>query len=202
MKVLLTKKVGMTSILDNTGAMVPVTILSAGSCVVTKVLNQEKDGYTGVALGIGKDKHPTKPLVGSLKELSTIPKIIREFRGTETDPYTVGDAISADVFNVGDLVSVVSTSKGKGFAGTIKRHNFKRGPRSHGGMNYRKPGSIGSQYPQKVFKGKRMAGHDGHSRTTVHNLKVVMVDMEHNVIAVRGAVPGPKKSLVMVKGAK
>jgi large subunit ribosomal protein L3 len=146
-------------------------------------------------------KKLTKSVAGHVKSSKAMPKIIREFRVTEiTEDMSVGEKISADVFSVGDIVAVTGTSKGKGWAGTIKRHNFHRGRKTHGGRSYRRPGSIGSMYPQHIFKGKKMAGQMGDEQVTVQNLKVALVNMELNVIGVTGAVPGPRKGIVIVKG--
>ena len=204
MKALITRKVGMTSIIADNGALTPVTLLSASPCVVTQVKTAESDGYTAVQLGFEETKKIGKAQAGHFKQSGITPKVVREFRVTETEEgLTVGTELAADVFAVGDSVHVTGTSKGKGFAGTIKRHNFHRQRASHGGKgNTRKVGSIGSMYPQKIFKGKRMAGHGGHLNVTVQNLKVALIDTELNVIGVTGAVPGPRKGIVIVKGAK
>lgn len=200
MKALITRKVGMASIVDKDGAMTAVTLLSASPNVISQVKTAEKDGYNALQLGFENKKHLGKAAAGHYKNSGKTPKIAREFRIDELEEGTqVGQELSADVFEVGDIVSVTGTSKGKGFAGTIKRHNFGRGRKTHGGRSYRRPGSIGSMYPQKIFKGKRMAGQMGNVQVNVRNLKVAMVDMEHNVIGLVGAVPGPRKSIVLVQ---
>lgn len=200
MKALITRKVGMASIVSEDGAMLAVTLLSASPNVISQVKTVEKDGYSALQLGFESKKKLGKSASGHFKNSGKMPKVVREFRIDEVAAEdTVGQELSADVFEVGDIVSVTGTSKGKGFAGTIKRHNFARGRKTHGGRSYRRPGSIGSMYPQKIFKGKRMAGQTGNVRVNVRNLKVAMVDMEHNVIGLVGAVPGPRKSIVLVQ---
>lgn len=202
MKALITRKVGMTSIIADNGALTPVTLLSASPCVVTQVKTAESDGYTAVQLGFEETKKAGKAQAGHFKKAGITPKVVREFRVDEvSDELAVGTKIGADAFVVGDVVHVTGTSKGKGFAGTIKRHNFKRGRKTHGGQSYRRPGSIGSMYPQKIFKGKKMAGQMGNEQVTVKNLQVALVDTEHNVIGLVGAVPGPRKGIVILKGA-
>ncbi len=202
MKALITRKVGMTSIITDDGALTPVTLLSASPCVITQVKTAETDGYTAVQLGFEEGKNATKPEAGHFKKSGASPKVVREFRVDEIeDGIAVGTSVAADVFEVGDSVHVTGTSKGKGFAGTIKRHNFKRGRKTHGGQSYRRPGSIGSMYPQKIFKGKRMAGQMGNEQVTVRNLRVALVDTENQVIGVVGAVPGPRKGIIILKGA-
>ncbi len=204
MKALITRKVGMTSTITEDGTVAAITLLSAADNVVTQLKTIESDGYTAVQFGANEVKKVSKPLAGHLKPVKKNVNIIREMRvDTLPEELKIGDNISADLFSVGDIVDVVSTSKGKGWAGTIKRHNFHRQRKTHGGKgNTRKPGSIGSMYPQRIFKGKKMAGQMGNERVTVKNLKVALVDMELNVIGVYGAVPGPKKSIVIIKGAK
>jgi large subunit ribosomal protein L3 len=193
----------MTSIITDDGALTPVTLLSASPCVVTQVKTTETDGYTAVQLGFEVSKKIGKAQAGHFKKSGITPKIVREFRVDEiTEDLTLGAELAADVFVVGDSVNVTGTSKGKGFAGTIKRHNFKRGRKTHGGQSYRRPGSIGSMYPQKIFKGKRMAGQMGSEQVTVQNLRIALVDTENQVIGVVGAVPGPRKGIILVKGAK
>ncbi|MBP7820488.1 50S ribosomal protein L3 [Candidatus Saccharibacteria bacterium] len=203
MKALITRKVGMTSIITDDGSLTPVTLLSASPCVVTQVKTAETDGYEAVQLGFEESKKIGKAQAGHFSKSGITPKIVREFRLNEADEtLQLGSSVSADVFAVGDAVHVSGTSKGKGFAGTIKRHNFKRGRKTHGGNgNVRKPGSIGSMYPQKIFKGKRMAGQMGNEQVTVRNLKIALVDPELQVIGVVGAVPGPRKGIIILKGA-
>jgi large subunit ribosomal protein L3 len=203
MKALITRKVGMTSTIAEDGILTAVTLLSAGEQVITQVKTEETDGYTAVQVGAEKAKSTNKPQVGHFKAAGVEPKIVREFIINEiSEDIAVGQKFSADVFSVGDTVDVVGTSKGKGFAGTIKRHNFHRGRKTHGGRSYRRPGSIGSMYPQRIFKGKKMSGHMGDERVTVKNLKVALVDVENNIIGVTGAVPGPRKGVVILKEAK
>lgn len=205
MKALITRKVGMTSTIADDGTVQAITLLSASPSVVTQVKTTETDGYTAVQLGAEEQKQHrvNKAQQGHFKAAGTLPKIVREFRVEEiTEDLTVGSSISPEVFSVGDVVSVTGTSKGKGWAGTIRRHGFHRGRKTHGGRSYRRVGSIGSMYPQKIFKGKKMAGQLGDEQVTVKNLKVALVDTELGVIGVTGAVPGPRKGIVIVKGAK
>jgi len=204
MKALITRKVGMTSIVAEDGAVKAVTLLSASPCVVTQVKTAETDGYQAVQLGFEEAKHPNKPQVGHNKNAKVSPKVVREFRitGDLEEDLSVGTEVKADVFSVGDDVQVTGTTKGKGFAGTIKRHNFHRGRKTHGGRSYRRPGSIGSMYPQKIFKGKRMAGRMGTERVTTKGLKIALVDLDLGVIGVTGAVPGPRKGIVLLQEIK
>lgn len=206
MKALITRKVGMTSTITEDGTVQAVTLLSASPCVITQVKTDETDGYRAVQIGFeeAKQNNITKAQTGHFKNAGKLPKIVREFRVAEiTEDLKVGEAINPEVFSIGDVIDVTGTSKGKGFAGTIKRHNFHRGRKTHGGNgNVRKPGSIGSMYPQKIFKGKRMAGQMGDEQVTVKNLKVALVDTELGVIGVTGAVPGPRKGIVLIKEAK
>jgi large subunit ribosomal protein L3 len=204
MKALITRKVGMTSTIAEDGAVQAVTLLSASPCVITQVKTDETDGYTAVQLGTEEAKKLGKAQTGHFQAAKIMPKLVREFRIAELNEETkVGETINADVFNVGDTIDVTGTSKGKGFAGTIKRHNFHRQRKTHGGKgNTRKPGSIGSMYPQHIFKGKKMAGQMGAEQVTVKNLKVALVDTELGVIGVTGAVPGPRKGIVLIKEAK
>jgi len=202
-KALITRKIGMTSTINEDGTVQAVTVLDASPNTILHIKNQEKDGYLAVQLGFGTSKANSKAVLGHVKKSKVTPKIIREFRiKNMSDDLKIGETVTADSFNIGDIIDVVGLSKGKGFAGTIKRHNFHRQRKTHGGKgNTRKPGSIGSMYPQKIFKGKKMAGQMGHERVTIKNLKVVMVDSEKNIIGVSGAVPGPNKEIVLVKGA-
>ena len=201
-KTLLGTKLGMTQILSDDGRSVPVTIIQAGPVTVTQVKTVETDGYNAVQVSFGEGKNLSKAVAGHVKPAKVTPKHIREFRVADVpSDVKVGDQFDVSAFAVGDTVHATGTSKGKGFAGTIKRHNFMRHKKTHGGKgNTRKPGSIGSMYPQKVFKGKRMAGHMGAERVTVRNLEVAYVDPQTNVIGVKGAVPGPRKGLVMLGG--
>ncbi len=202
MKALITKKVGMTSTISEDGGAVAVTLLSASPNVVTQVKTLDTDGYTAVQVGTGESKL-NKAETGHFVKSKISPSVVREFRVPEvTEDLQVGEKLTAEVFSVGDIVNVTGISKGKGWAGTIKRHNFHRGRKTHGGGSYRRPGSIGSMYPQKIFKGKKMAGQMGHEQVTVQNLKVAIVDMELGVIGVIGAVPGPRKGVVLIKGAE
>ena len=205
MKALITRKVGMTSAISDDGTVTAVTLLSASPNVVTQVKSQETDGYSAVQVGFeeAKESRVAKAQLGHFKAAGKLPKIIREFRTPETpEDLKVGTDINLEVFSIGDVVDVTGTSKGKGWAGTIKRHNFQRGRKTHGGRSYRRVGSIGSMYPQKIFKGKRMAGQMGNEQVTVKNLKVVLVDAERNIIGVAGAVPGPRQGIILIKGAK
>ncbi|MCA9326733.1 50S ribosomal protein L3 [Candidatus Saccharibacteria bacterium] len=203
MKAFVTRKIGMTSTIAEDGTVQAVTLLSASPCVITQVKTNETDGYTAVQVGFedAKEANVAKPQKGHLKASGMLPKIIKEFRVPEiTEELSVGTNLKADVFSVGDEVKVTGTSKGKGWAGTIKRHNFHRGRKTHGGRSYRRVGSIGSMYPQHIFKGKKMAGQMGGEQVTVQGLKIVLVDTEKNLIGVSGAVPGPRKGIVYIRG--
>ena len=202
MKALLGTKIGMTQIISEDGRAVPVTLIQAGPVTVTQVKTVETDGYNAVQVGFDEGKNLSKAVAGHVKSSKTSPKYIREFRVEELPAdLKVGDAIDVSAFALGDLVQATGTSKGKGFAGTVKRHNFNTSKKTHGGNgNVRRPGSIGSMYPQKVFKGKRMAGRMGHDQVTVKNLEVAYVDAANNPIGLKGAVPGPRKGLVVVNG--
>lgn len=193
----------MTSLIGDDGAVTAVTLLSASPCVITQVKTPETDGYQAVQIGFEAAKNANKPQNARAEKSKLAPsKIVREIRVDElSEDMTVGRELKADVFAVGDAVQVTGTSKGKGFAGTVKRHNFHIGRKSHGGRNQRRPGSIGSMYPQKIFKGKRMAGQMGVDQVTVKGLKIAHVDAENNLIAVTGAVPGPRRGIVILKGA-
>lgn len=203
MKALITRKLGMTSVITENGASIAVTLLSAEPNIITQIKNSDTDGYQAVQQGFENNKKLSKPQVGHSRPAKIMPKVVREFRVSEiTDEMKVGEKLSADLFSVGDAVDATGISKGKGFAGTIKRHNFHRGRKTHGGRSYRRPGSIGSMYPQKIFKGKRMAGQMGHERVTTKGLKIALVEPQLNVIGVTGAVPGPRKGIVLIKEAK
>jgi len=202
MKALITRKVGMTSTINDDGVVQAVTLLSARPCVVTQIKTDETDGYTAIQIGADIVKTLSKSQTGHLKPSKTLPKIVREFATQKLEEeLKVGDFINADVFVPGDVVTATGISKGKGFAGTIKRHNFHRQRKTHGGKgNTRKPGSIGSMYPQHILKGRKMAGRMGADRVTVRNLKVAFVDMDLGVIGLTGAVPGPRKGVVLIRG--
>jgi large subunit ribosomal protein L3 len=206
MKALITRKVGMTSTISEDGRVQAITLLSASPCVVTQVKTADTDGYTAVQLGFeeAKEQNTNKAQQGHFKAAGAMPKIIREFRVEETlEDLKVGDTINHEVFSVGDEVKVTGLSKGKGWAGTIKRHNFHRQRKTHGGKgNTRKVGSIGSMYPQHIFKGKKMAGQMGHEQVTVKGLKIALIDPELNIIGVTGAVPGPRKGIIEIRGTK
>ena len=197
------KKLGMTQLFDANGNVVPVTVIEAGPCVVSQKKTTENDGYEAVQIGYGdlKASKVNKPMKGHFGKGDVAPKkVLREFRFDNTSAINVGDIIKADVFAEGDCVDVRGTSKGKGYAGTIKRWNFGRLKESHGtGPVHRHGGSLGAcSSPSRVFKGKKMAGHLGNERVTVQNLSVVKVDAEKNLIAVKGAVPGPKGGIVVL----
>lgn len=202
MKTLLGTKIGMTQIISEDGAAIPVTLVKAGPVTVTQVKTVEKDGYNAVQVGYGEGKNLSNAVSGHVKAAKVTPKVIREVRVAEHDgEMKVGDSFDVTVFAVGDSVDVTGTSKGKGFAGTVKRHNFNTSKKTHGGNgNVRKPGSIGSMYPQKVFRGKRMAGRMGHDQVTVKNLTVAYVDADLGLIGLKGAVPGPRRGIVTIGG--
>lgn len=204
MKALIGTKIGMTQILGEDGAVTPVTLIQAGPCTVTQIKTVDRDGYKAVQLGFGAGKNLSNATKGHVKAANIIPKIMREFRDIdfEEESTQIGSSFDVTVFEVGEKVKVTGTSKGKGFAGTVKRHNFATSKRTHGGNgNVRKVGSIGSMYPQKIFKGKRMAGQMGGEQVSVKNLTVALVDPELGVIGVKGAVPGPRKAIVTLGGA-
>lgn len=197
------KKVGMTQIFDENGKVVPVTVVEAGPCTVVQKKTVESDGYVAVQLGYGdvSSRKVTKPLKGHFDKADVAPKkTLREFRLEDISALTIGDILKADVFEVGDRIDVIGTSKGKGYAGSIKRWNNHRLRESHGtGPVARHAGSMGAcSSPSRVFKGKKLPGHLGAERVTIQNLKVVKVDAENNLLAIKGAIPGPKGSLVCV----
>ena len=202
-KAILTTKVGMTQVFSEDGVLTPVTVLQAGPCVVAQVKTVENDGYSAVQVGFGdiREKLVNKPKKGHFAKAGvTAKRFLKEFRLEDAESYTLGQEIKADVFAAGDKVDATAKSKGKGFQGAIKRHGQSRGPMAHGSKYHRHAGSNGSATtPGRVFKGKHMPGHMGAVRVTVQNLEVVSVDAEKNLILVKGAVPGPKKSLVMLK---
>jgi large subunit ribosomal protein L3 len=207
------KKVGMTQIFAADGTVTPVTVIKAGPCVVVQKKSAAgRDGYNAVQLGLVEDrpvklKNVNKPMRGHFEKTGGgVPptRILKEFRLEDSaDPTSVGDKVLVDQFTDGDLIEVIGRSKGRGFAGTVKRHNFNRGPESHGSMNVRAPGSIGqSAYPSRVIKGTRSSGHMGDERVTIKSLTVARVDIENNLLMVRGAVPGANGSVVIIKKSK
>lgn len=199
------RKVGMTQIFDEKGNVIPVTVIEAGPCTVAQVKTVETDGYDAVQLGFGevKDKHINKPEKGHfVKAGLEAKKHLREFRLESVEGVKVGDEVKADVFEAGEKVDVQGISKGKGFQGVIKRHGQHRGPMGHGSMYHRRPGSMGStSTPGRVFKGKKLPGHMGRVTITIQNLDVVRVDMDKNVILLKGSVPGAKGSILKIKSA-
>jgi large subunit ribosomal protein L3 len=199
---LIGRKVGMTSIFADDGTMVPVSVVAIDPNVVTRIRTPERDGYTAVQLGAGEARRITKPVAGQLGDLPRL-ATLREFRVDSVADYEVGQHLAVgDIFAAGDLVDVSGTSKGRGFAGTVKRHHFKRGPKTHGSDNYRKPGSIGpGTTPGRVYRGLRMAGHMGAAKATIRKLAVVRVDGNRNLLLVKGPVPGPDGAVVLVRKA-
>lgn len=200
MKAILGRKVGMTHIFGDDGRIIPVTVIEAGPCWVIQVMRKEKNGYEAVQIGfqqIKKEKNVPKPYLGIFKKVGIPPcKILKEFKMTG---FNVGDKITVEIFSKGDVVSVSGISKGKGFQGVMKRHNFKGGPDSHGSMFNRAPGSIGaSSFPSRVWKGKGMAGHMGNERVTVKNIKVVDIIPEQNLLLLKGSVPGGENGIIEI----
>ena len=204
-KALIGKKVGMTQIFDENGSVIPVTVIEAGPCVVAQVKTLENDGYEAVQLGFGevKENKLTKPAKGHFAKANVPAKRhLREFRLDSIEGIKVGDELKADVFAAGEKIDVQGTSKGKGFQGVIKRHGQSRGPMGHGSMYHRRPGSMGpTSTPGRVFKGKKLPGHMGRVTVTIQNLDVVKVDMDKNVILVKGSVPGAKGAILKIKSA-
>lgn len=204
MKGILGEKKGMTQVFTKSGKLIPVTVIEIKPNVVTQIKTVEHDGYDAVQLGTVdvKEKNATKAEIGHAKKANTAPKrFLRELRGVNVNDYTLGQVISADAFKEGEIVDVSGVSKGKGFQGVIKRYNQSRGPMGHGSQYHRGVGSNGTLLPMHVLKGKKLPGHMGNVATTIQNLEVVSVDLENNVILVKGNVPGPKKSLVIIKTA-
>ena len=204
-KGLIGKKIGMTQIFDESGKVIPVTVIEAGPCVIAQVKTEETDGYTAVQLGFGdvKEKKLTKPVKGHFTKVNVTPKKhLREFRLDSVEGLTVGQELKADVFAAGDKLDIQGTSKGKGFQGVIKRHGQSRGPMGHGSMYHRRPGSMGpTSTPGRVFKGKKLPGHMGSQTISIQNLEVVRVDLDKNVILVKGSVPGAKGAILKLKSS-
>ena len=204
MKGILGKKIGMTQVFTTEGKLIPVTVIEVEPNVVTQIKTVEKDGYEAVQLAIDtiREGLSNKPAMGHTKKANTEPKrFLKEIRGVNVNDYTLGQTIGVDIFSEGEMVDVTGTSKGKGFQGVIKRYNQTRGPMGHGSQYHRGVGSLGTMLPMHVLKGKKMPGQMGNVQRTVQNLEIVSVDTENNVILVKGNVPGPKKSLVMIRTA-
>ena len=201
MKGILGRKIGMTQVFTKDGKLIPVTVVEVPSNVVMQVKTVEKDGYNAIKLGVfeKKEKKANRSEIGQAKKANTTPKrYLKEIRNVEST-YNIGDTISADVFNVGEIVDVTGVSKGHGFEGVIKRHNQSRGPMGHGSHYHRRPGSLGTMLPKRVLKGKKLAGHMGVDTVTIQNLDVVKVDLDKNAILVKGSVPGAKGAILKLK---
>lgn len=204
MKGILGKKIGMTQVFAKNGKLIPVTVVSVEPNVVMQVKTKETDGYEAIQLGFvsKKEKHSTKAETGHAKKANTAPKrFLKEIKGVEVSNYELGQEIKCDIFEAGEIVDVTGTSKGKGFQGVIKRHNQTRGPMGHGSQYHRGVGSMGTLRPMRVFKGKKLPGHMGHETVTIQNLEIIAVDLEENVILVKGNIPGPKNSFVIIKSS-
>ncbi len=203
-KAILGHKLGMTQVFNEKGEVIPVTIIEAGPCTVVRKKTNENNGYDALQIGFcdKKESHTTKPYLGQFSKAGLKPKkYLREIFVEDTSSYEVGDEIKVDIFELGEKVDVTATSRGKGFAGSIKRHGQSRGPMSHGSRYHRGPGSLGAVAPARVFKGRKLPGRMGGERVTVQNLTVVRIYPERNLILIKGAVPGPVKGLVTVKSA-
>ena len=204
MKGILGRKIGMTQVFTESGKLIPVTVVEVEPNIVTQIKTKENDGYEAIQLGFDtkREKLATKASAGHTAKANTTPKrFFREIKGVDINDYTVGGEVKVDIFTAGEVVDVTGTSKGKGFQGVIKRHGQSRGPMGHGSHYHRRPGSMGTMRPMRVFKGKKLPGHMGTLTVTIQNLEVVAVDVENNVILVKGNIPGPKKGLVIIKSA-
>ena len=204
MKGILGRKVGMTEVFTTDGKLIPVTVVEGEPNVITQIKTVEKDGYNSIQLGAftKREKVSNKPEMGHIKKANTTPKrFLKEIKGLDIANYEVGQVIGVDVFEAGELVDVTGTSKGKGFQGTIKRHNFSRGPMSHGSHYHRAVGSRGPMRPMRVLKGKKLPGHMGNETVTIQNLEIIAVDVENSCLLISGNVPGPKKGYVLVRTA-
>lgn len=201
-KGILGRKIGMTQVFTKSGKLVPVTVVEVEPNVVTQIKTLENDGYEAIQLGFDtkREKLATKASAGHTSKANTTPKrFFKEIKGVDINNYSLGQEISVDIFEAGEVVDVTGTTKGHGFQGVIKRHNQSRGPMGHGSHYHRKPGSMGTLRPMRVFKGKKLPGHMGVLTVTIQNLEIIAVDKENNVILVKGNIPGPKKSLVVIK---
>ena len=202
MKGILGRKKGMTEVFTTDGKLIPVTVIEVEDNVVSQIKTKETDGYDAIQLATvdKKESRSNKPEIGHLKKANATPKrFLKEIRGASVSEYALGDVLKADTFAAGEMVDVTGTSKGKGFQGVIKRHNQSRGPMSHGSQYHRGVGSMGTLLPMRVLPGKKLPGHMGHEQVTIQNLEVISVDLENNVILIKGRVPGPKNSLVLVR---
>ena len=204
MKGILGRKIGMTSVFAKNGKLIPVTVIEVEPNIVSQIKTKEKDGYEAIQLAAfdKREKLANKPETGHLKKANTTPKrFLREIRGVDVSNYQLGQVVKADLFAEGEMVDVTGTSKGKGFQGVIKRYNQSRGPMGHGSQYHRGVGSLGTLLPMRVIPGKKMPGHMGSEQVTIQNLEIVQIDINNNVILVKGNVPGPKKSLVLIKSS-
>ena len=204
MKGILGRKIGMTQVFAKNGKLTPVTVIEVEPNVVSQIKTVETDGYNAIQLATvdKKEKRANKPETGHLKKANATPKrFLKEIRGVDVSNYTLGSELKADIFTEGEMVDVTGTSKGKGFQGVIKRHNQSRGPMGHGSQYHRGVGSMGTLLPMRVLPGKKLPGHMGNEQVTVQNLEVISIDLENNVILIKGNVPGPKKSMVLIKSA-
>jgi large subunit ribosomal protein L3 len=204
MKGILGKKIGMTQVFAKDGKLIPVTVVSVEPNVVMQIKTRETDGYEAIQLGFAtkKEKHSTKAEMGHAKKANAAPKrFLKEIKGVEVSNYELGQEIKCDIFEAGEIVDVTGTSKGKGFQGVIKRYNQSRGPMGHGSQYHRGVGSMGTLRPMRVFKGKKLPGHMGNETVTIQNLEVVSIDLDENVILIKGNIPGPKNSFVVIKSS-
>ena len=204
MKGILGRKIGMTQVFAKDGKLIPVTVVSVEPNVVMQIKTRETDGYEAIQLGFAtkKEKHSTKAEMGHAKKANAAPKrFLKEIKGVEVSNYELGQEIKCDIFEAGEIVDVTGTSKGKGFQGVIKRYNQSRGPMGHGSQYHRGVGSMGTLRPMRVFKGKKLPGHMGNETVTIQNLEVVSIDLDENVILIKGNIPGPKNSFVVIKSS-
>lgn len=203
---LIGKKIGMTQIFEESGRVVPVSVIEAGPCPIVQVKTLEKEGYTAIQIGFDEQKESrvTKPELGHFKKASVSPRrILREIRVEDSSSFKVGDMLDVKLFEGAKIVHVTGTSKGRGFAGTIKRHNFQRGRKTHGNKNYREPGSVGaSAFPSRTFPGKRMPGRMGGVKRTTRNLTLVQIDTENNLLFIKGSIPGANNGIVFVRSER
>jgi len=203
-KGILGRKLGMTQVFTKSGKLIPVTVVEVEPNVITQIKTKETDGYEAIQLAFStkREKLATKASVGITSKANTTPKrFFKEIRDVDVNSYSLGQELKVDIFTEGEVIDVTGTSKGKGFQGVIKRHNQSRGPMSHGSHYHRGPGSMGTMRPMRVFKGKNLPGHMGSETVTIQNLEIIMVDLENNIILVKGNIPGPKKSLILIRSS-